>query len=224
MSAANLGCTLVSVLPFLAFGLVMMVWGFDYLQDDRRLSRDGVVTQGRMVEQRISEDSEGVTRYYITYTFVADTEYQRQQAVDRDLYNRYEYGAPVDIVYLASDPMQSRINGTSSTEVILLAFGFCWTLVMLIILYFPLSNFRAERNLSKYGTTIEGEVIQAEAHTDSDGDYTVKVTYRYHSPHKNKTITRTHSFTHNAARNRPLPTAGQAISILYYRDNQQRLL
>lgn len=220
----GLGCLLPFLSIFVIAGLFFLGWSVIQLKNHLELNNDGIVTQGRMIDHRIYEDSEGDS-YYITYSFVAnDQTYSQEQSVSSDLYNRFEAGAPLDIRYLPGNPGKSRIEGEGASPWIPLGFSMCWLSFVMLFLWGAVHQ--ADRNdlLVKKGTLVEGQVVSASSYEDSDNGYSIKLKYSYVSPRDGQTVVRMYDFAARDHKREPLPPQGTPVIILYHSDKHHQVL
>ncbi len=223
-SVLGWGCFIPFISIFLIVGIGMLIYGVVELKRDLDLRRDGMVTTGRQVANRIYEDSEGDS-YYLTYSFVVnDQPYQREQSVDWDRYNSFESGAPIEIRYLPNNPSQSRIEGTGNAALFMLPFGGCWTAFVLFFIWGFASQSDKNNRIAQKGTLIEGEIVSIDAREDSDNDYNVTLKYSYISPKDGRVIHKKTKFVANDQKKDGLPLSGTKLAILYVDDKNHAVL
>jgi hypothetical protein len=81
------------------------------------------------------------------------------------------------------------------------------------------------RNRSPRGKRmLRGEIVSCTGQTDRDGDFTVKIRYRFRSPASGTTLTAHSSQVRNDLKGATLPGSGTPVAIYYVSDKSYRLL
>lgn len=224
LSNLALGCFLPFLSIFVLVGLFMLGYGVVELKNAYDLKQDGVVTTGKMVANRYYENSEGDS-HYLTYRFIANDQiYQKEQSVKEALYDDFEAGAPIQIRYIPSNPAKSRIEGTGNMGLFFLGFGGCWLSFTLFMVWGIISGAVKNHLLARKGYLINGHVVSAKCHKDSDDDYYIDLKYRYISPETAEVVHKRHRFIANERKKEPLPAQGTPLIILYRSEEHHQVL
>ncbi|MBZ0305059.1 MAG: DUF3592 domain-containing protein [Anaerolineae bacterium] len=220
----ELGCTVPFLSIFVLVGIAMLVGSIVMLKNDLDLKNDGVLTQGKMIDHDLSENSEG-TGYYITYFFVAnDRTYTKEQSVSSDLFYRFTPDAPVTIRYLPTNPDKSRIEGEGMSPWAFLGFSVCWMSFVMLAVWGIVHQADQNELLVKKGQLIEGTVVSASSYNDSDDGYSIKLKYRFVSPDGGQMVVKTYQFAASDHKGEALPVQGTCLKILYYTDKHHQVL
>lgn len=108
-------------LILLVFGLPILATGIRAGGSDRRLARNGVLSQGTVIARSLNRDirqrkggaTESRTIYVLRYRFAAGggTTVEGEQAISEQRWKRLERDGPVAIRYLPADPFVNRVEG-----------------------------------------------------------------------------------------------------------------
>ncbi|MCB0213200.1 MAG: DUF3592 domain-containing protein [Anaerolineae bacterium] len=190
------GCLLVFGLAWTSFSLVFVVVGLGSVAAEwttYTLLRDnGVTTEAEVISQRVNEDSDGDT-YYITYRYTAPLpqgdrdSFTREESVSQKEYQTLTPGTQVSVRYAASHPETARLVNSSRTAALILPlffslFGGVFALVGIGLIAGGAKSMRQARKLAYQGVTSQAHIIERWMDTDSDGDTTYCVSYRFTAP------------------------------------------
>lgn len=218
LASAGYGCVLVFLIPMLAIGLFILVFGINDLVQWQQLNTDGVTTRGKFIDRRIYTDSDDDDTYYATFQFEANRQtYVVEQDVDTGIYNNAEVGALVDVLYLPSDPQQARVMGTDSTpdSLFIVLFSLFWSGILGLVVLAAVRARGKNLALQRDGKVISGEVVNASGRSSSKGAYIVKLDYRFRVPDTGETISHKETNTRNDLRGQTLPAPGTPLAIAY---------
>lgn len=183
-----------------------------------RLRQGGVAVQGEVVEVQAHGNN-----YSALYRFrVAEGDfYTGEQPIEAQ--DRLAENSPVQVLYLPDDPAISRLEDEPNpddarrdrftTGLALLVVG----LVILAALTGVRRGWTARRKC-----VIRGQVVSCSGYRDGDGDYNLKLRYRFRSP-SGQRITGQISQIRNDLTGADLPGPGTPVAV-YYRSERSHLL
>jgi hypothetical protein len=221
IAGMSVGCGLLFMLPFLLVGVFTLFLALNAWNDYTVLNTTGVKVIGQYTGRHYNDDDDGTT-YYASYQYtVGDTVYNGEQSIGSDLYNRVERGASVEIIYAPGNPGLSRLASTDmlAEPLFMTAFTVFWNLISWGIFLGILLGRRRDQRLVREGQLVRGEIRSISGTTDSDGDFQLRVEYRFTPPDGGETIFRTETQQRNDMKNVTLPPQGTPVAILY-RDRQ----
>lgn len=199
------------------WGVLVPYWArwFSYWQD-------GVSIQG-VVEER-SQPAENVYRLRVRYP-LNEIEYVAEQRVTRAEFERLVEGSPVTVIVRPDDPAEPWLRARSPEGWLrnwLTALVAALTLLALLLM---LSAIRRRRRALRIEAPaiLTGQLIACEGVMDEDGDYKVRVSFRFRSP-SGQTLTGQARQIRNDLRSRPLPPVGAPVAVYYRHDRSYRLL
>jgi hypothetical protein len=222
------GCLwLLVALAFLVVAALLVVLVAPGWIDWYHLEQDGVEADGTVIERRMEDEEYRGERYYVRYSFnvplaaVDGVQVEDEQAVASRDYAMLDEGAAVTVTYLLDDPDVSRIAQDDPRDE-----ERYWTTalaVALVALAFVALGmaFRQRKRLA--GRLIKGQVVACTGTPDADGDYTLKLRYRFHSP-GGKVIVRQATQIRNDMKTTRLPEPGTPVAVYYRGDRSYRLL
>jgi len=222
------GCLwLVLALALLAVAALLVVMVAPDWVDWYRLEQDGVEVDGAVVERRVADDDYRGERYFLRYSFNVPlaapdgVQVEGEQAVASRDYAALGEGDAVTVTYLLDDPDVSRIaQDDPRDEERYWITALAVALVALVFVALGMA-FRQRRRLA--GRLIRGQVVACTGIPDADGDYTVKLRYRFHSP-DGKVLVRQATQIRNDMKTTRLPEPGTPVAIYYRSDRSYRLL
>lgn len=203
--------------------LVMAVlWGVLVPQWVRwfQFERDGVTVAASVTA--LEEDD----RYTVRYGYeVGEQEYAGEQRVTESAYDALAGGAALSVTYLPDDPADVRLEADSPEDRFrnyLTAVVAGLTLAaLLMLLSAVLRRRRALRIVPP--AVLTGQVVACEGALDDDGDYKVKVRFRFLTP-QGQTLSGQARQIRNDLRDRPLPPVGAPVAVYYRHEQSYRLL
>jgi hypothetical protein len=218
-----------AVQVLLIIGLGMLVWAYNSYQDYLTLRDEGQIIEGDMTGHRYTTDDEGAETYYLTYKFEIREgslkgTYEREQIVNHDQYERYEFGGSVDILYDPDDPELSKIADTNKPPYSQASVCAGFLLGYLVMLTWMIRDDLRKRRLANQGRLIYGEIRESSSEPDADGDYKVKLHYQFVSPTTGQEIEKTASQLRTDLKDAALPSAGTQVAILYLSDTHYTIL
>lgn len=183
-----------------------------------RLRQGGVAVQGEVVEVQAHGD-----HYSALYRFpVAEGDfYTGEQSLEaRD---RLAENSPVQVLYLPDDPDISRLEDESNPDDARrdrFTIGLALLVVGLVVLAILAGVRRG--GTARHKCVIRGQVISCSGYRDGDGDYNLKLRYRFRSP-SGQRITGQISQIRNDLAGADLPGPGTPVAV-YYRSERSHLL
>jgi len=183
--------------------------------------RDGVTVAASITE--IVEDDD---RYTVRYRYpVGEQEYAGEQQLTESAYKALADDETVFATYLPEDPADVRLDAESPQDRFrnwLTAVVAGLTLAaLLMLLSAVLRRRRALRIVPP--AVLTGQVIACEGALDDEGDFKVKVRFRFRTP-QGQTLTGQARQIRNDLRDRPLPPGGSPVAIYYRHEQSYRLL
>lgn len=184
--------TVALLMMVLASGMLISQW-----QRERReaaaLNASGRAATAIVVDRRIDRDDDGPDDHYISYRYNATIRgdkrsFTREDKVSSADYNRMPPGTKIRIRYATAEPTIARPfgympdpNGLTQLGFFLGFNGFLliFVLVGAGMLYAGLRSLRHANRLRNEGLQAMGTVVGLERDTDSDGDPTYAVSYRF---------------------------------------------
>jgi hypothetical protein len=205
----------------LFWGLVLPDWSTWY-----RLRQDGVTIRGEVDELRASGDN-----YYVFYRFFTsahDTEtdvpYPGQQCVSKSDFDALSEGDPVVVTYLSDDPTVSRLDQANPDDFTRnWQTGVAGGATMLLVVLLAVGSVQRQRPARARGKRlIRGQIVACNGTMDDDGDFILKVRYRFRTP-TGRTLTSQTSQIRNDLKMATLPPAGTPVAV-YYRSDRSFVL
>jgi hypothetical protein len=204
--------------------LMAVLWGVLVPQWVRwfRFEWDGFTVAGTVA----GREQRGDDRYIVHYRYsVSDDEYAGEQRVTASAYDALADGEAVSVRVLPDDPADARLEATSPEEWFrnwLTAVVAGLTLAaLLMLLSAVLRRRRALRIVPP--AVLTGQVVACEGALDDDGDYKVKVRFRFLTP-QGQTLSGQARQIRNDLRDRPLPPVGAPVAVYYRHEQSYRLL
>ncbi|MCC7451225.1 MAG: DUF3592 domain-containing protein [Anaerolineae bacterium] len=218
------GCGVLFITPFVLAGLIMLGLSVHKWSNTIRLNTGGVTVQGQIVSLDVDYDSDG-NSYYATYRFSPlDTRqsYTHRESISGGYYGKLSEGERVNVTYLRADPTLSRLAddaGSSMTQNILLSvFTIVWNLLIFGLVIGSIMAYRRSKRLEREGRLIKGTVVSCKGSSDSDGDYTIKLKYRFCSP-TGRDVSKQESHIRNDLKGVLPPAPGTPVAVLYADDS-----
>lgn len=176
------GCMILFLMPFVLAGFFMVGVTIKMLYDEILLNTRSEQVSGIVMSKREYYD-EGI-KHHIIYRFIVDgVPYYHSQQVNEAYYYTYEVNDAIPITYAPSDPLVSRIQGTSSggLALFMLLFTTVWSLFVGVAFYSMVVGSWRENHLRKRGEIIIGELHQLDTYKD-EGNVWTKVTVGFTAP------------------------------------------
>ncbi len=228
MSAFGTGCTVLFLLPFLAIGLFVIVMAGTEWRSYHLLNTTGVMTRGEFTNKYITtDDDDGGTNYHIEYLYeVNERPFMGSDTVSRDAYNRAGIGEPISIVYAPSDPGISALEGANdiSSPIFLTVFAAFWNLISWGVFLAMIVGLFRDRQLSRHGQTVRGELMSISGHRGSKGKYYVTAHYNFLPPGDSELLTGQTRAQRNDLRGAALPDKGTPVMVLYRNRSHFKML
>lgn len=211
---------LAIILLFVAgifWGLVIPGWLEWY-----KFRQEGVTTQGEV----LGLEARSGDRYIAYYRFATgeieeETFYSGEQPVSREFYNSLAEDTPIDVIYLPDDPNQSRLDDDQSPAD-QQRYRFTYAAAGCLVVIGLLLTLRTiQRRPNKH--IIRGQVVSSTGHKDTDGDFNIKLRYRFQSPGGRTVVDQT-SHIRNDLDKSSLPRPGTPIVVYYQNEQTYRLL
>ncbi len=216
-----------------AFGLAAMVflvmgvlWALVLpdIRDWYRLEHGGAQADGTITALEARDGG-----YVLRYTFSvrqneAETVYEEQQETSENVYRRLHVDDPLRVTFWLNDPALSHADADDPSLETRdrLIFG-ASALAVLALMFLSLGMVQRQAWLRRRRRILPGQIVTCEGQTDADGDYKVKIRYRFRTPH-GLAITAQTSQIRNDLRHKPLPDAGTAVAVYYRNAHAYRLL
>lgn len=222
------GCLwLLLGLALAVVALLLAVWIAPDWYDWYRLERDGVEVEGIVTGRRVADEVGRGEDHYLRYSFTVPLvaleglEVEDAQAVTSRDYAALEDGDPVKVTYLLDDPDVSRIAQDDPLEED--RYWMTALLVALVALTFIALGMAFRRRKRNAARLIKGQVVACTGMPDSEGDFMLKLRYRFHSPEGN-VIVRQATQIRNDLKSTRLPEPGTPVAIYYRNDRSYRIL
>lgn len=218
---------LASLLAMLLLFVAGVFWGLaiPYWLTWYEFRQEGDTAQGEV----ISLEERDADRYIAFYRFTLGSEeeelfYSGEQDVSREFYDTLAQDTPVEVIYLPDDPNQSRLDDSRSPENerrLQLAYVAAGLTVMIVLLFVLSAVQRRRPERDKH--LIRGQVVSITGHRDNDGDFNIKLRYRFQPPGAREIVDQT-SQIRNDLDPRNLPAPGTPIVVYYQNEHSYRLL
>ena len=195
--------------------------------DWNRLNQDGVTTDGTVIGRRVDNEEYRGRQYFVRYTFNVPlaapdgVQVEGEQAVSSRAYAALAEGSAVTVTYLLDDPDVSRIDQDDPRDeerawITALAVALAALAIIALGMAF-------RRRPQPAGQLIKGQVVTCTGQVDAEGDFTLKLRYRFRSP-GGKMIVRQAAQIRNDMKTTRLPEPGTPVAIYYRSDRSYRLL
>ena len=96
-------------------------------------------------------------------------------------------------------------------------------LAVLALMFLSLGMVQRQAWLRRRRRILPGQIVACTGHVDADGDYKVKIRYRFRTP-RGQIITAQTSQIRNDLRRKALPRPGTAVAVYYRNARAYRLL
>lgn len=194
---SGIGCVLTFGLAwsgFVLFFVVVMTYTFLADWQAYTLLRDtGQVVDGVILDRRIDYGSaDDDDDYYLTYRYTAplpqgdSQSFTEEASVSRSTYDAFPPERPVKVLYAPADPAVSELEPEFGSPFWPFAFFACFISLFVIIgvgmLTWGLNNSRKVLLLNARGQMTQGTLTHRWIDTDSDGDDTYCIAYRFEVP------------------------------------------
>lgn len=211
---------LALLLAGIFWGLVLPEWWRLY-----QLRADGVTTQA--VVTSLQERGNG--RHVVTYRFAAGSPededapaYSGEWRATLGEFLRLEEDDLIPVVYLPSDPSVSRLELRSPDNTRRLRRSLAALALSLFAAFLLLYDIR-RRRAARLNRLLRGEVLTCSGHMDQEGNYHIKLRYRFSTP-GGQPISGQVTRTRNDLRNGRLPKTGTPVAVFYKGQRSYRIL
>ncbi len=214
---------LLAAVVFLIMG-VLWALALPQIRDWYRLDRNGAQAEGTItaLERRGGE-------YVVHYTFnvrqgETESTYEGQQQVTEADWRQAAEGDPVRVTFWLDDPTLSRIDADDPSLAMRdrLILG-ASALAVLALMFLSLGMVQRQAWLRRRRRILPGQIVACTGSVDADGDYKVKIRYRFRTP-QGQLITAQTSQIRNDLRRKALPRPGTAVAVYYRNAHAYRLL
>jgi hypothetical protein len=159
--------------------LIALFFGFFTVRDvlaSKQIQDSGVATQAEITNlNRIagtnSKSYTTSTRYEVVYKFVDTTNKQYTNKIDIpfNLYNSLKVGSIVDILYVPSDPSNSRLKDVAP-NLLGGAFGTGFFVLLALLVFFLIrSQRKTQQQLANSGQLLQAQVIESAGYKTKGG-------------------------------------------------------
>ena len=187
-----------------------------------RLREDGVEITGTINDLQVRDGD-----HFVLYRFEpgqAGVIFTGEQRVSETTYTSITDDMLPVVIYFPDDPTISRLDvpspeDTTRDRLTIIAAGLTSLLVLLVIVSLVQRLTGPDRDKQ----VIRGQVVTCTGYVDEDGDYNLKLRYRFVSP-SGQTITAQTAQIRNDLRNKALPPPGTPVAVYYLSDRSYLLL
>jgi hypothetical protein len=187
-----------------------------------RLREDGIEITGTISDLQVRDG-----QYFVLYRFEpgqAGVIFAGEQRVSKTTYESITTDMLPVVIYFPDDPAISRLDvfnpeDTMRDRLTIIAAGLTGLLVLLVIVGLVQRLTGPDRDRQ----VIRGQVVRCAGYRDEDGDYNLKLSYRFVSP-SGQTITAQTAQIRNDLRNKALPPPGTPVAVYYLSDRSYLLL
>ncbi|WP_110517129.1 DUF3592 domain-containing protein [Herpetosiphon llansteffanensis] len=228
-SGTFVGFMLLFSIPFLLVGCIALGFLLRDIGATQALI-NGDDTQATITKLRV-EDHGDDTSYFVDYRFDAPINgdsrtVESSHIINQETYNTLSEGATVIVRYDPANPAVSKLSALVNWNNVLiqLAFAVMFSLFGgLALIFFVIRPWRLTKALRARGQMLPGQIINASAEKDGDGDWNLEVKYYFVSPH-GVGITKTQSAIRNDLRNTAPPPANTPIVVMFADERNFTLL
>ncbi len=222
---SSVGCLALIMVPFVLAGLLILGLAVSEWVRVVRLSTDFAVVNARLVSLEI-DSNDDTNSYYVTYRFPVDGHQQTvTEAVDFRLFYSLAEDIPFEVRYVRSDPQTATIKPLRLTTAIAGSlFALLWNALVIPVTFFAAANYRRQRQLSRYGHILLGEIVSCRGKSGDDNKFTLEVSYRFRPPRAPRAIEGRESRLRNDLTDQALPQSGTTVRILYLNEKNFCLL
>ncbi|MBN1680113.1 MAG: DUF3592 domain-containing protein [Anaerolineae bacterium] len=193
-----------------------------------QLRQDGVSVQATITDLLVRG---GDSRYYAVYSFAPggdDTPtYTDEQRITQTDFEGLHKQQTITVTFLPDSPDISYLEGYSDPGDLsrnwLSVIAVTLTALLLVLLVAGLLQRRQPRAAARATHLIKGEVVTCPGTLDDDGDYNVKLRYRFRSPSGRMMVNQS-SRIRNDLKNAALPQPGTPVAIYYRNDQSYQVL
>ncbi len=214
---------LLAAIVFLVMG-VLWALALPQIRDWYRLDRHSAQAEGTITALEARDG-----HYTLHYTFSvrqseAETVHEGQQEINEADYRRLRVGETVRVTFWLEDPNLSRteLDDPSLGMRDRLIFAAA-ALAVLALMFLSLGMVQRQAWLRRRRRILPGQIVACEGQVDADGDYKIKIRYRFRTP-RGQIITAQTRQIRNDLRRKPLPRAGTAVAVYYRNAHAYRLL
>ncbi len=213
-------------LAAIVFLLMGVLWALvlPQIRDAYRLDHHGAQAEGTVTALE-ARDGDYLLRYaYSVRQGESETPYDGEQSITESAYRQMRVGDPVRVTFWLDNPTLSRTEADDPSletrdRLILGASA----LAVLALAFLSLGMVQRQAWLRRRRRILPGQIVSCEGTTDPDGDYKVKIRYRFRTP-RGQVITAQTSQIRNDLRRKPLPRPGTAVAVYYRNAHAYRLL
>lgn len=195
------------------------------LQDAYRLRQDGITVTGELLRVDAREDETvAIYRFALPKLEGSPSLVIAAQPVTQDAALVLVPGSPVEVTYWPENPAGlSRIPAENPKTIerdrmVAVTVGVAVLLLVLILL--GLGRRRSARRPSR---VLPGQVVLCTGRLDADGDYKIKLQYRFKTP-RGRVISAQRTAIRNDLRRSALPQPGATVAVYYRSDRRYWLL
>jgi hypothetical protein len=187
-------------------------------------------TRGTVLDRRIRDTEDSRTYLLMVRYTVEDITYEREIAVEADVYERAGRGEPLPLIYATAEPgVAMAAPPHIGTVLFIWIIVLVWMAPVLADLPRRFRHWRQSRRKLRSGQLIKAEKIRTWSSLNSSALYTVHIDYRFLSPHSSQRLEGSASHVREdlrvSAAARPLHTAevlpGQPILLVLYQNDQR---
>ncbi|XSG77761.1 DUF3592 domain-containing protein [Herpetosiphon llansteffanensis] len=228
-SGTFVGFMLLFSIPFLLVGCIALGFLLRDIGDTQALI-NGDDTQATITQLR-AEDNGDDTSYFVDYRFDVPINgnsrtVESSHIINQETYNTLSEGATVLVRYDPANPEVSKLSELVNWNNVLIQLAFAVMFGLfggLALIFFVIRPWRLTKALRARGQMLPGQIINASAEKDGDGDWNLEVKYYFVSPH-GVGITKTQSAIRNDLRNTAPPPANTPIVVMYADEGNFTLL
>ena len=154
-----------------------------------------------------------------SYFVAGDRNYTIKEDISEKMYGAVGASESLVVRYVVDDPSVASIEPNRFTgPLVMTAFTLLWTGITMTFAFMVFRELVKRIRLARHGQRIRGEIVRCSGSTDSDGDYSLTVRYRFRSPVSGAWIEGSDSQVRNDAKNDPMPAVGKPVQIVYLDD------
>ncbi len=222
---SSVGCLALIMVPFVLAGLLILGLAVSEWVRLVRLWTDSAIADAHLVSQEIDDIGDSIS-YHVTYRFPVDGHQQTvTEAVDFRLFHSLSEDIPFEVRYVRSNPQTATIKPLRPVTAIASGlFALLWNAVVIPVAFFAAANYRRQRQLSRYGHILLGEIVSCQGRTSDEDKFTLEVTYRFRPPRAPRAIEGRESRQRDDLKDQPLPQSGMTVRILYLNPKNYSLI
>ncbi len=205
----------------LVIALVLAVQVAPAVRDWYRLDRSGITVEGTITALDVDGDAWHMTYRFETAHSPDAAPQTNTQRLTRAAYERLAVGQPVTVMYWPDDPALAATGQPDPAHHLRDRQAIAAVVVGLIaVLFAGLGVMLArDRRPPHRQHLVPGHIVACEGRLDADGDFKLRVRFRFTSPATGHTITAQKAQIRNDLRQAELPEPGTPVAV-YYRDDR----